>query len=76
MREDVPVPPIEDLVAQMQEDKAASGAPVREGPLFFVITQKVTDIDCVQSDIESQQKGKVRVKWRESEEMAKHHAMS
>lgn len=50
MREDVPVPPVEDLVAQMQGDRAASGDPVREGPLFF--TQKVTDIDCVQSDIE------------------------
>lgn len=35
MREDVPVPPIEYLVAQMQGDRAASGDPVREGPLFF-----------------------------------------
>ena len=75
MREDVPAPPMEDLVAQMQGDRAASGDPVR-GSAVFVITQKVTDIDCVQSDTESRQKGKVRVKWRESEEMAKHHAMS
>lgn len=35
MREDVPVPPVEDLVAQMQGDRAASGDPVREGPLFL-----------------------------------------
>lgn len=44
--------------------------PRQGGSTVFVITQKVTDIDYVQSDIESQQKGKVRVKWRESEEMA------
>ena len=35
MREDVPVPPVEDLVAQMQGDRAASGDPVREGPVFL-----------------------------------------
>lgn len=34
IREDVPVPPIEDPVAQMHRDRAASGDPVREGPLF------------------------------------------
>lgn len=51
-------------------------SPCQRGSAVFVITQKVTDIDCVQSDRESQQKGKVRVKWRESEEMVKHHAMS
>lgn len=62
-------------MAQMQGDRAASGDPVREGPLFFVITQKVTDIDYVQTDTESQQLGKVRVKWRESEEMTGHHRM-
>lgn len=33
MREDVPVPPVEDLVAQMQADRAASGD--KEGPQFF-----------------------------------------
>lgn len=71
---DVPVQPME--VAQMQQDRPAGGDPVSEGPLFFVITQKVTDIDCAQSDTESQQRGKVRVKWRESEEMSKHHATS
>ena len=53
---------------------AASGDPVRTGPLLFVIMQKGTDIDCVQ--IESQQIGKVRVKRRESEEMVEHHATS
>lgn len=35
MREDVPAPPMEHLVAQMQGDRAASGDPVREGPLFL-----------------------------------------
>lgn len=56
MREDVPVPPVEDLVAQMQADRAASEDPVKQGPqffcflLFFFYHQKVTDIDCVQSD--------------------------
>lgn len=55
MRENVPVPPVEDLVAQMQAGRAASGDPVKEGPqfccfVFFLIIQKVTDIDCVQSD--------------------------
>lgn len=35
MRQDGSVPPIEDLVAQMQGDRAASGDPVREGPLFL-----------------------------------------
>lgn len=34
MREHVPVPPAEDLVAQMQADRAASGYPVKEGPQF------------------------------------------
>lgn len=75
MRERVPVPPVEDLVAQMQGDRAARGDPVRECPLFFVIAQKVTDIDCVQSDIEYEQKQKVRVKWHDRKEMAKRHAM-
>lgn len=41
---------MEDLVAQMRGDTAASRDPVREGPPFFVITQKVTDIDYVQAD--------------------------
>lgn len=51
MREDVPVPPVEDPAAQMQADRAASRAPVKEGPaFFFLIMQMVTDIDCVQSD--------------------------
>lgn len=56
-----------------------TGLPV-EGPLlfsfffFFANTQKVTDIDCVQSDIEQQQKQKVRVKWRERGETAELHA--
>lgn len=50
--------------------------PRQGGSTVSVITQKVTDIDCVQSDIESQQKGKVRVKWRESEEMSGYHATS
>lgn len=35
MREDVPVPPVEDPMAQMQADRAASRAPVKEGPGFF-----------------------------------------
>lgn len=35
MREDAAVSPMEDLVAQMQGDRAASGDPVREGPLFL-----------------------------------------
>lgn len=35
MREGVPVPPVEDPVAQMQADRAASGAPVKEGPALF-----------------------------------------
>lgn len=67
MREGVPVPPVEDPVAQMQADRAASRAPVKEGPafFFFLIMQKVTDIDCEQSDKKQQQKQKVRVKWRE-----------
>lgn len=34
MREDVPVPPVEDLVAQMQAGRAASGDLVKEGPQF------------------------------------------
>lgn len=54
MREDVPVPPVEDLVAQMQADRAASGDPVKEGTrsffFCFLIIPKVTDIDCVQSN--------------------------
>lgn len=76
MRQDVPVPPVEDLLAQMQGDRGCQCRPCQRGSAVFVITQKVTDIDCVQSDTESQQKGKVRVKWREREEMAEHHAMS
>lgn len=32
---DVPVPPMDDLVAQMQEDRTASGVPVRERLLFL-----------------------------------------
>lgn len=37
--------------------------------VFSVVnTQKVTDIDCVQSVTEQEQKRKVRVKWREKGE--------
>lgn len=74
MREDVPVPPAEDLVAQMQGDRATSGGSTAFFLFFFTNTQKVTDIDCVQSDIEQQQKQKVRVKWRERGETAELHA--
>lgn len=72
MREDVPVPPAEDLVAQMQGDRATSGGSTAFSFFFFFFanTQKVTDIDCVQSDMEQQQKQKVRVKWRERGETA------
>ena len=35
MREDVPVSPMEDPVAQMQGDRTAGGDPVREGPLVL-----------------------------------------
>lgn len=69
-------------MAQTQGDRAASGDPVRQGPpfwvffwvvflvVFFVNTQKVTDIDCVQSVTEQELKQKVRVKWRERGEAA------
>lgn len=68
MREDVPVPPAEDPVAQMQADRAASRAPVKEGPAcFFLIMQKVTDIDCVQSDKKTtaETKGQGQMAWKE-----------
>lgn len=61
-------------------DRATNGDPVRKDPLFcfwvaffFVVVvnmQKVTDIDCVQSVTEQEQKQKVRVKWREKGEAA------
>lgn len=35
MRQDVPVPPVEDLVAQMQADRAASGDPVKKVHSFL-----------------------------------------
>lgn len=77
MREDVPVPPVEDLVAQMQADRTASRDPVTVFFFFcFLIMQKVTDIDCVQSDKEQQKKQKVRVKWRKRKRMVKHRATS
>lgn len=65
MREDVPVPPVEDLVAQMQRDRAAMWRPCQGGSAVFVITQKVTDIDCVQSDCRKERSGSNGVKREE-----------
>lgn len=75
MREDVPVPPVVDLVAQMQADRTASRDPVTAF-FCFLIMQKVTDIDCVQSDKEQQKKQKVRVKWHKRKRMVKNNATS
>lgn len=76
MREDVPAPPVRRSSGPNAGIQGCQWRPCQGGSTVLVITQKVTDIDCVQSDMESQQKGKVRVKWREREEMALHHAMS